>query len=310
MPTVTFGNRSCELAQGETVLDGLLRHDIPAVHACKTGSCGSCMLRAVSGQVPEVSQIGLKDAWRARGYFLPCVCRPTEDIEIGETAGDIRVAARIASLVPLSGNVLQVRLVLDGPFEFRAGQYLTLIAGDTLARSYSIASIPSDGPLELHVRRMPNGQMSTWLFDDAHEGDAVRIQGPSGECFYVPGRPDQPLLLVGTGTGLAPLYGIVRDALACGHRGPIHLFHGALRPEGLYLVDELNALAAAHSNFTYTPTTDPIERAVAGSIPKLDGYRAFVCGDPAVVQLLKRKIFLAGAAMREIHADAFLPSAA
>ena len=62
--------------------------------------------------------------------------------------------------------------------------------------------------------------MSGWLGTEARPGEAVRLQGPVGECFYVPGQPEQPLLLAGTGTGLAPLYGIVRDALAAGPHRP------------------------------------------------------------------------------------------
>ena len=128
------------------------------------------------------------------------------------------------------------------------------------------------------------------------------------------------MLLIGTGTGLAPLYGIVRDALRSGHRGPNHLFHGAVRPAGLYLNNELKAMAAAHANFTYTPSVlegdkpgtfeiGPIDRIVTDRFPKLGGWRCFVCGDPTMVLLSKKKLFLAGIAMRDIHADAFLPSA-
>jgi len=54
----------------------------------------------------------------------------------------------------------------------------------------------------------------------------------------------------------------------------------------------------------------PIGRIVANHIPELDGWRGFVCGDPALVQSLKRQLFLSGIAMRDIYADAFLPSAA
>ena len=43
-------------------------------------------------------------------------------------------------------------------------------------------------------------------------GTKAQIRGPAGECFYVPGRPNQPLLLVGVGTGLSPLYGVLREA--------------------------------------------------------------------------------------------------
>lgn len=128
------------------------------------------------------------------------------------------------------------------------------------------------------------------------------------------------MLLIGTGTGLAPLYGIVRDALRAGHRGPIHLFHGAVRPAGLYLCEELAAMAAAHANLNYTPSVlqadapgafevGPIDRLIAGRFPKLDGWRGFLCGDPALVLSLKKKLFLSGIASRDIYADAFLPSA-
>jgi CDP-4-dehydro-6-deoxyglucose reductase len=127
------------------------------------------------------------------------------------------------------------------------------------------------------------------------------------------GREDQPLLLAGTGTGLAPLYGIAREAVAQGHRGPIDLFHGVLNAAGFYLGKELAALAAAAPNFTYTQATlvddGPLDAVILGRFPVLKGRRSFLCGDPTLVQALRKKLFLAGAALNDIHADAFLPSA-
>ena len=157
--------------------------------------------------------------------------------------GDAQLGATITSLELLSPDVLRARIRCDAPISFRPGQYVTIMRED-LARSYSIASLPEEGELELHVRRISGGKMSGWLHDEASAGERVTVLGPSGECFYVPGKEDQPMLLVGTGTGLAPLYGILRDALRQGHRGPIHLFHGALHKGGLYLVDELRRLIA------------------------------------------------------------------
>src|SRR5205085_691623 len=132
--------------------------------------------------------------------------------------------------------------------------------GDGLVRSYSLASLHSppglpagDTLLELHVRKVTGGQMSKWLHDDVAVGEPLELRGPSGDCFYVAGRPVQPILLIGTGTGLAPLYAIARDALRHGHTGPIRLYHGGLDPSGLYHVDELRRLAATHSNFEYVP---------------------------------------------------------
>lgn len=320
MPAITYSDRSFDLTAGETVLDGLLRNDFAATHCCKAGACGACMMRAVSGAVPFKAQAGLKDSWKAQGYFLPCVCVPDSDITVTAAAESTQVSASIAALDLLSPDVIRVRLRCDSILDYHPGQYVTIMRNSELARSYSIASLPTETEIELHVRRVSGGRMSGWLHDEARTGDRVKVLGPSGDCFYVPGRPDQPLLLAGTGTGLAPLYGILRDALGNGHRGQIHLFHGALHDGGLYLVQELRKLAAKHANFEYTAavlnesaseigTRGPLDEAVLMRHPKLNGYRAYVCGDPAIVKLLKKKFFLAGAASGDIYADAFLPAA-
>lgn len=329
MAVVHYEGRSYPVARGTSVLDALLAGGVEAAHSCKAGTCGSCMMRATEGALPEKAQAGLKDSWKVQGYFLPCVCVPDSDIAVAKVGSDARCGASILELRRLSPNVLGVRLACDSAIAFRPGQYITVLLGGKLARSYSIACLPSaclvwcaqEGrEIEIHVRRIAGGRMSGWLHDCAKAGDRVEILGPSGDCFYVPGNANQPLLLAGTGTGLAPLYGIVLDALRHCHTGPIHLFHGAVNEEGLYLADELRRLAASHSNFEYTPVVlkgidgcgpevGSIEQVVRTRLPKLSGWRAFVCGDPGIVKALCKGIFLAGAASRDIHADAFLPAA-
>jgi NAD(P)H-flavin reductase/ferredoxin len=319
MTKVTLEGSTFELGPGETVLNGLLRNGVHVTSSCRVGACQTCLMRATQGAVPAASQYGLKDTMKARGYFLACVCRPEEDLELKGAGADIQVSASIVGLDKLSPTVVRVRLKTERAFDYRPGQYAVILRNDGLARSYSLASLPSEDALEMHVRKVPQGRMSSWLFDEAKVGDAVVLQGPSGECFYVAGQPEQPLLLAGTGTGLAPLYGVLRDALLQGHTGPIWLFHGAIEPSGLYLVSELRAIAEAHANVRYIPCVlrgeeagevrvGPLDQVLFKDLPKLKGFRSFVCGDPALVTALKKKIFLAGAPLREIYADAFLPS--
>jgi NAD(P)H-flavin reductase/ferredoxin len=320
MPSkVIFDGRDCEVLPGESVLDCLLRSGVAVPHSCKAGACQSCLMKASPGDALESAQAGLKDTLRAQGYFLACSLRPVADLAVSLPGGEVRTAARISRLEALNETVLRVRLRTAEPFSYFAGQYVSLIREDGLARSYSLASLPADGELELHVRRIPGGAMSEWLHGESPEGETVWLQGPAGNCFYVPGRPDEPLLLVGTGTGLAPLYGIVRDALAQGHTGPIWLFHGALTPAGLYLTDELQELAARYCNLQYVRAvlrdggsdgveTGELDVCVRSRLPSLKGYKGYVCGDPALVNSLRKKLFLAGIASKAIYADAFLPS--
>jgi CDP-4-dehydro-6-deoxyglucose reductase len=274
----------------------------------------------VDGKPPANAQQGLKESLRAQGFFLACQARPAGDLTVAPADG---VVARAAAILHrgemLSGDVARVLLNCDVPFDYRPGQFVHLVRGDGLSRSYSLASLgPGHPHLELHVRKVAGGAMSTWLHDHAAPGQTLEIRGPAGDCFYVPGRPQQPLLLAGTGTGLAPLYAIARDALEQGHSGPIRLYHGGLNPAGLYLVDELSELAGRHANLTYVrcvlsaDAPDPelrvgdLEKLILADVPDLAGWRVFLCGHPALVQSLRKKTFLAGAAMREIHSDAFV----
>lgn len=307
------------LDEGESVLDGLLRRGVEVPHSCRAGACQSCLMRAERGEVPVKAQGGLKDTLKARGYFLACACHPEGELEVAGAGADLRVPARLVSLERLSDSVLRVRLRPEKPFEYRAGQYVSLLRADGLARSYSLASQPHEDALEIHVRRVAAGRMSGWLFDEARPGDALDVQGPAGDCFYVPGRPEQPLLLAGTGTGLAPLQGIVRDALAHGHTGPIWLFHGAVEASGLYLVEELREIQSRYNCLHYRPCVMRGEERVGLSVgaldalikeacPRLAGWRAYLCGNPDLVLSLRKKLFLAGLSLKDIHADAFLPS--
>ena len=319
MPSINYDGRLYSLDENESVLDALLRNGINAPHSCKAGNCGFCLMRAAEGAVPARAQTGLKDSWKAQGYFLACVCRPENDLAITTVGEDASLGATITSLDLLSSDVMRVRLHCDAPLGFRSGQYVTIVREGGLSRSYSVASLPHESDIELHVRKIHGGRMSGWLHTEAKVGERVSVLGPSGECFYVPGKEDQPILLVGTGTGLAPLYGILRDALRHGHRGPIHLFHGALHKGGLYLVEELRRLVSSHGHVSYTPAVlngeeaddlavGAIDQVVFRRFPKLSGWRGYVCGDPGLVQSLKKKLFLSGMASREIFTDAFLPA--
>lgn len=323
MAKILFRETECTLEAGETVLDGLLRHGFEIPNSCRGGTCHSCLLQATSGDVPTGAQSGLKDTWKERGYFKPCVCRPEQNavLEVQSVGDAEMVPAEILSIDHLSPTVARVWLLPDTPLAYEPGQFISLIRPDGLARSYSIASLPEEGMIELHVRIWPGGQMSSWLHHEAQPGDRVLVRGAYGECFYTKGQTERPLLLVGTGTGLAPLWGILRHALSTGHRGPITLVHGAVDSEGLYLRDELEALAREHDHFTYIPTVrngqdeavevgaiDELSRAMLVELGGPGEARAYICGDPSMVRSVRRVLFLAGMSINDIFYDAFTPT--
>ena len=306
------------------MLDALARAGVKVPSSCRAGACQSCLVQVTHGAIPERSQIGLKDSLRSQNFVLACQSIPVGDVEVSvDAAQDLEVPARIHDVVRLGEDVLRVDVRIARAIGHRAGQFVTLIRDDGLARPYSVASAADHRGgefIELHVRVLSPGRMSQWLASEAARGANVRVRGPSGECFYVPGKSDQPLVLAGTGTGLAPLWRIARDALASGHRGPIELWHGARTPAGLYLRGELERMALEHENFSYRACVlegapsgaDASER--VGMLDELllkstrvfDGPRFYLCGDATLVQRLKRALCVRGASLKEIYADAFV----
>jgi CDP-4-dehydro-6-deoxyglucose reductase, E3 len=326
MPRVGLGNNSFELQEQESVLDCLLRNSQPIAYACRSGACQSCLCKAVKGMPSGKAQAGLKSTLQAQGYALACQWVPEHDVEVRLPGADEgAIEASIAGLSRLNAGVMRLLLrpATDATdFSCRPGQYLNLGNAEGVSRSYSAANdLLRDGFLEFHIASTAQGLFTKWLFTRAKVGDTLHLRGPAGDCFYVPDQDQQfPMLLVGTGTGLAPLWGIANDALVHGHQGPISLLQGGTAPERLYYVDELHRLQQANAGFHYQALVlqgtgsdsrilqgDLVEHALAALDPgRLKETRVYLCGAPDFVQSLRKRIFLKGVSSANIFCDAFV----
>lgn len=305
---------------GQTLLSACEKAGIAIESSCRSGVCQTCLVQAVEGDVPEIAQAGLSPALIAQGYLMSCVCEPRTPLTVirqGQSRQRVEVAVR--SVDRLSDTVVRLRLDPLSPFFYRPGQFLGLIAPNGLIRSYSIASLPErDSFLELHVRIIPDGRMSSLVAGRLRPGDRLHVQGPAGTCCYDGVGPDQDIVLAGTGTGLAPLWAIAQDAISRGHRGSIRLYHGALSAGGLYLVEDLKRLAMANPLFHYAacirdgsnPAEGDLAAVVTGTEKMTLGAAFFLCGDPELVRRLKRSLFLLGVRLDRLRSDAFVPAAA
>lgn len=318
MPRLNYEGEWYDCRDGESVIDAFLRQGVNVPFSCRNGICHTCLLRCVGGQVPEKAQSGLRPTLRAHGYFLPCKCVPAGDMEIAPPrAADLYTPAVVHKKERVAPDICRLLIEPATPLYYHAGQFINLRRHDGLIRSYSLASAPQkDYFLELHVKRVFRGAMSSWIFDELAADDEVELQGPEGTCYYAPSAKDQPMLLVGTGTGLAPLYGVVRDALLNGHTGPIHLYHGVRHASGLYLHHPLLALLVAHRNLRYVPCVSGPQVppfAVAGradaiafrSHAGLSNWAVYLAGLPAMVWAGVELARKAGATDAAIHADPF-----
>ena len=318
MTTITYQGSEYPRVDGETVLDTFLRHGIEVEFSCRNGVCQVCMLRTTKVTIPADAQTGLKKSLIERDYFLACKYVPESDIKVDKPrAADLFNRAVVYKKELLTPDIC--RLLLDSATElyYHAGQFINIRRDDGLLRSYSLASVPYlDVHLELHVKRVPDGKMSNWIFDELQEGDELEFQGCNGASYYSSGNSGQNILMVGTGTGLAPLIGIIRDALHSNHTGDIHLYHGSRYRQEVYLQKTLSTLSEQFANFHYTqcvsseniPTGCVTRRACQAALieyPELNGWRVYLCGTPDMVYSMKENVQALGVKASEIHIDPF-----
>jgi len=317
MKKILFEKNEYSCNDGESVLDALLRANVNVTFSCRNGICHSCLLQAKSGQPSEKSQSGLKKSLVNNGYFLACRCHPQSDMEVEfPRIADIYGRATICGKERLADDVWRIFLEPATALYYHPGQFINIRREDGLSRSFSLASVANEDVfLELHIRRLPDGKMSRWLIDDEVEGSELDFQGPIGECYYRNKFRQNNLLLVSTGTGLAPMIGIIRDALNHQHDAQIYLYHGSSYQSGLYLTDYLRNLAKVHPNFHFFPclSRSEEENFEFGRVTDiafsrhtdLQDWRVFIAGNPDMADQAEALAQRNGASSDAIFADPY-----
>lgn len=180
MPKLIYQNQNVNTLEGEKVLDAFLRQGISIPFSCKDGVCHSCKQIAVSGSIPDAAQKGLTSSQREQGYFLPCICVPTEDMTIlSPQEASLFNATIIQGKELMAGDMCRLLLEPTLTQACQKGQIIYLRAHDGEERSYPIANQPEDDYfLEVHVRRIAGDRFSNWVFDQLAMGDELEIEGP------------------------------------------------------------------------------------------------------------------------------------
>jgi ferredoxin-NADP reductase len=172
-----------------------------------------------------------------------------------------KLAWRIGEVVETSPETPRTKslfLEIPGWDGHRAGQHvdvrLTAEDGYQAQRSYSIASAPENGRVELLIERLDDGEVSPYLTEELRAGDGLELRGPIGGWFAWDAREGGPLLLVAGGSGIAPLMAIIRHRQAAGNEVPVRLLFSSRSYEEVIFREELESLAAGDETLEITHT--------------------------------------------------------
>ena len=239
---------SFEVARDEAILAAAIRAGVGLPYGCRDGACGSCKSRLIEGRVLHGAHQhkALSLAEEDAGWILTCCATPQTDcvVQARTVAGageypPLKMPARVASLARPAPDVtvMSLQLPANTTFKFRAGQYVEFILRDGARRSYSMATAPeqlgSPPLIELHLRHMPGGKFTDHVFSAMKEKDILRVEGPLGS-FFLRDDSDKPIVLLASGTGLAPIKAIVEHMRAKGSARPAVLYWGCRHKADLY----------------------------------------------------------------------------
>ena len=327
--TVSVAADRVECRPDQPILDAFLRGSVWMPNSCNQGTCGTCKLRVVSGEVdhglsPEHT---LTRAEREQGFALACQATPCSDtvVERLDTApaGTVHalrdVVGTVSAIEDVARDTRRVLVTLDSPLEFSAGQYVELrVPGTDHGRQYSMANTPGESKqLEFHIRRQPGGVATDgWVFGSLSVGERVEMAGPLGD-FRLDPEDEGPMILLGGGTGLAPLKSISHQALTVAPGRAIHLYHGVREAADLYDADLFREWERAHPGFRYVPClsnatwsgrTGYVTDAFVEDFDTCRGYSGYLCGPPAMVDAGVKAFKRRRMAPRRIFREKFTPA--
>jgi NAD(P)H-flavin reductase len=308
--TVVVNGEAFSVNCGDLLLDAALMNGIDIPHDCRSGICGTCRVRVLDGLI-LAGQTGDPEAVYACQF--PVISDLTVVVE--DVPEITTVTGQIFDLIPLAADVVEVCIALPQAADYLPGQYYKVEFRGFPARCFSPTApmnAPANGRIvRLHVRRLPNGRVSSALGRSIRRRHRVKLLGPFGSAFFRPGRPHR-LVLVAGGTGFAPVWSIADAAMNENPERELVLVVGARRLESLYMIPALSRLARYRNVSIIPVTSEPqsLSRVVregrqADHLPALSPYDlVYAAGAPSMVESVAR---IAGAAGARCYADPFEP---
>lgn len=312
-----------EVGRDETVLAAALRQDVALPHDCQFGGCGTCRAQLLEGSVDyEELPLGLTEDEAALGQALLCQARPRSDLVLRSPVVDVpqarRLAARVEAVEPLGADVLHLRLRLSDGEEvsFLPGQYMNVLLPGGGRRSFSMASRPDGGRVDFHVRRIPGGAFTDRALPALRPGESLDVEIPLGGFRYH-AEDYRPIVMVATGTGLAPIKSMLEALMDDPDCPPVSLYWGARTPPDLYLHERIAGWGERLYDFNYVPVLSRadggwagrrgyVQDAVLDDIGDLSEHAIYLCGSPAMIDAARATFATAGASPAHVYADSFV----
>lgn len=321
-----LNNKVFQADANRSILDSALAGGIVLEHSCKTGRCGVCKTKVLSGETKTLlDEASLSADDKKAGFILTC-CRAAEtaiklDTEDFGELGKLKaktLPCRIDQITKLSPDVIEVilRTPPTNRLAYLPGQYVDVIGKDGIRRSYSVANAPLDsGRITLQIRKVENGVMSQYWFNEAKANDLLRMEGPLG-TFCLRKTNAKNLVLLATGTGIAPIKAILEQLATTPEKQifeNIYLYWGSRSLEDIYWQPNFPQLPLVFTPVLsrtqdYQGRHGYVQNALLDDRISLSDAVIYACGSEAMINSASVSLKAAGLLPTNFYSDAFVSS--
>ena len=327
MPVVMLANgKAFPVADNKSILEEAKSCGIALEYSCRTGRCGVCQAHVSEGETIVIqSEEALTQDELAGGLILTCCRAALTDLalninDLGRLA-DIEMKTlpcRINSINLVAPDVVEVMLRLppNSIFKYLAGQYINIIFKN-LRRSYSIANFQrNDNTLTLHIRRVENGEMSGYWFNEAKVNDLLRLEGPLGTFCLRDAGPTN-IIFLATGTGIAPVKAMLEELTQTPElfsNKEIRVYWGGRTSSDIYWNVSFGSLKVKFLPVLSQPDnqwdglTGYVQHTFLDDHVDLTDSVIYACGSDAMIHSARTLLTSAGLASNKFYSDAFVSS--
>lgn len=260
---------------------------------------------------------GASSPSRAARAMMPITfAHPPARLKPAQAPAPIRVSGRIVQALDLARDVVEVTITPDAPIELLPGQYCHFSFAGLPFRPFSptaaLGTIREDGYIRLHIKRVRGGCVTPHVGKTIKAGHLVEMIGPYGRPFVRPAS-NKRLVLIGGGTGFAPIWAIATTAIREVPSRPIVLAGSSLTLDAFYMAPALE-LARGYPNVSIVASVDEIAAPWHGFVPGplikhlprlSDRDVVYVAGRHALVGAVGKAAAMVGATF---HADPLEPA--
>jgi CDP-4-dehydro-6-deoxyglucose reductase len=209
---------------------------------------------------------------------------------------------------------LQLEIEGEG-LKYLPGQYMNVLLEDGTHRSFSMASAPAGNLVDFHVRQIPGGRFTESGLKRLAAGDRLDVEIPVG-TFRLHAEDYRPLVMVATGTGLAPIKSMLESLMDDADCPPVSLYWGVRTEADLYLAHEIRGWGERLYEFDFVPVLSRpdaawpgrrghVQDAVAEDFGDLSEHALYLCGSPAMIGEAKHRFLGLGASADHVYVDGF-----